>query len=98
MANGRMFRSFRVEDIKNMYHLAESQKHCNKAFIESFAKQNGMESNPIRQWGHYPSKHKHESSSIYSIDSLASPYYYDGALICRLLGVSDSARFSVGSL
>lgn len=29
------------------------------------------------------------------MDSLASPYCYVGAMICRLFGASDSARFSI---
>ncbi len=32
---------------------------------------------------------------MYFIDSLASPYCYAGAMICRLFGVSYSARFSI---
>ena len=32
---------------------------------------------------------------MYSVHSLASPYCYVGAMICRLFGVSESARFSI---
>jgi len=78
-----------------MYHFLDPQKHYNKAFLEAFAKENDVQSNPIRQWRHFPSKHKHASFGMYSIDSLASPFRYDGAMICRLFGVSDSARFSI---
>lgn len=94
-ADGRMFETFRVEDIKEMYHLLNPQKHYNKAFLEAFTKENDIESDPIRQWRHFPNKHKHESSGMYSIDSLASPYCYVGAMICRLFGVSDSTRFTI---
>ena len=90
-----MFGSFRVEDIKKMYHLVEPQKHYSKAFVEAFSKVNDMESDTIRQCRHYPNKHKHESLGMYSFDSLASPYYYVGAVICRLFRVSDFTRFSI---
>lgn len=32
---------------------------------------------------------------MYSVDFLASPYYYAGAMICSLFGVSNSIRFSI---
>ena len=71
------------------------QKHYNKAFLEAFTKENNVESDPIKQWRHFPNKHKHESLGMYSVDSLVSPYCYAGAMICRLFGVFDSDRFSV---
>lgn len=92
---GRMFGTFKVEDIKKMYQLLDPQKHYNKAFLEAFTKENDVESDPIKQWRHFPNKHKHESSGMYSVDSLASPYCYANTMICRLFGVSDSARFSI---
>ena len=58
-------------------------------------KENDIESDPIRQWRHFPSRHKHETLGMYSVDSLASPYYYVGALMCRLFGVHNSAKFSI---
>lgn len=94
-ADGRMFGLFREEDIKNMYHFAGPEKHYKKAFIKAFSKQNDVESDPIKQWRYYPKKHKHESLGIYFVDSLASPHCYVGAMICRLFGVSESARFSI---
>lgn len=63
--------------------------------MESSAKENAVKSDPIRKWRHYPNKHKHESSGMYSVDSLASPYCYAGAMICRPFGVHDLARFSI---
>lgn len=54
-----------------------------------------MESDPIKQWRHFPNKHKHESLGISSVGSLASPYCYASAMICRLFRVFDSARFSI---
>jgi len=93
--DGRMFGSFRAEDIRQMYHLTQPEKHYNKAFLEAFAKENPIESEPIRQWMHFPTKHKHESSGVYSVDSLASPYCYAGAMMCRLFGVHDYSKFSI---
>lgn len=89
-----MFGSFRAEDIKRMCHLAEPQKHYSKAFVEAFAKENDMESDPIWQLRHYPKKHNYESLGMYFVDS-ASPYCYAGDMMCRLFGVFDSARFSI---
>jgi len=90
----RMFGSFRVEDIKAMYHFLEQEKRYNKAFLE-FAKENAIELDHIRKWRNFPTKHKHESFVMYSVDSLSSPYCYVGAMMCRLFGVHDSARFSI---
>ena len=94
-ADGRMFGTFKPEDVKKMYHLSDPQKHYNKAFLEAFTKENDVEFDPIKQWRHFPNKHKHESSGMYSMDSLASPYCYVGAMICRLFGAFESARFSI---
>ena len=40
-ATGTIFRCFRAEDIKAMYHLPDPQKVYNKAFIEYFAAEIG---------------------------------------------------------
>lgn len=66
-----------------------------KEFLEAFTKGNAIESYPIRQWKHFLTKHKHESSGINSIDSLAFPCCYAGAMMCRLFGVHDFAKFSI---
>ncbi len=58
IAYGRMFETFKVEDIKKMYHFPYPQKHYKKTFLEAFAKENDVESNSIRQWRHFPNKHK----------------------------------------
>lgn len=78
-----------------MYQFPNPQKHYNKEFLEAFTKENDIESDTIRQWRHFPNKHKHESFGMYSVDSLASPYYYTGAMLCKLFGVFDSARFTI---
>ena len=78
---GKTFGSFRAEDIRKMYHLPQPEKHYNKAFLEAFAKDNAIKSDPIRQWRHFPTKHKHETLGMYSINSLASPYCYAGAMM-----------------
>jgi len=61
---GRMFGSFKPEDLKKMYHLPEPQKYYNKSFLETFSKENQIELEPIRQCRHFPNKHKHESSGM----------------------------------
>lgn len=72
-------------------HTSDITKH----FLEAFTKENTIELDSIRQWRHFLNKHKHESSGMYIVDSLASPYYYAGAMVCRLFGVHDSAKFSI---
>lgn len=94
-ADGRMFRSFKPEEVKRIYHLLNPLQHYNKSFLEAFAKENQIESDPIKQWRHFLSKHKHESSGMYSVESLASPYCYVVAMVCRLLGSPDYAIFSI---
>ena len=78
-----------------MYHLPNPQQIYNKEFLEDFAKKNEVESDPIRDWRHFPEKHKHESSGMYSVESLASPYCYVAAMICRLFGTVNSEKFSI---
>ena len=93
--DGRMFGSFTEKYIEQMYHFPESEKGYNKALLEAFAKENTIESDPMRQWRHLSTKHKHETLGMYSVDLLASPYCYDGAMMCKLFGVHDSAKFSI---
>ena len=49
----------------------------------------------MKHWRHFPNKHKQESSGNYSFDSLASRYWYVGAMMCRLWGQHDCARFTI---
>lgn len=93
--DGRIFGSFRAEDLRQMYHLPKPEKIYNKAFLEKFANENEVESEPTRDWRQNPAKHKHESSGKYSIDSLASPYCYARIMMCRLWGLHDSANFTI---
>jgi len=93
--DGRIFGSFKAEDLRQMYHLPEPEKIYNKAFLEKFANENEVESAPIRDWRQTPAKHKHESFGKYSVDSLASPYCYAGIMMCRLWGLHDSANFTI---
>lgn len=95
MVDGRIFGSFKLEYFKQMYHLPEPEKRYNKEFLEAFSKENDSKSALIKQWRHFPKKHKHESSGKYSIDSLASPYCYARAMMCRLWGQHDSAKFTI---
>ena len=87
--DGRIFCSFMADDLRQMYHLPELEKIYNKAFLEKFASENEVDSEPIRDWRQNPAKHKHESSGKYSVDSLASPYCYAGIMMCRLWGFHD---------
>jgi len=43
-----MFGTFKLEDVKKMYHFLDPQWHYNKAFLEALAKDNDIESNPIK--------------------------------------------------
>ena len=47
-ANGRIFRSFKPEDLRQMYHLPLPEKRYNKAFLEAFSKENDLELDPIK--------------------------------------------------
>ncbi|MCY6524888.1 hypothetical protein, partial [Actinobacillus pleuropneumoniae] len=58
----RIFGSFKPEHLRQMYHLPEPEKIYNKAFVEKFAAENEVQSEPIRDWRQNPAKHKHESS------------------------------------
>ena len=78
-----------------MYHVLDPQQIYNKAFLEDFTKENEVESDPIRDWRHFPKKHKHESLGMYSVESLASPYCYVAAMMCRLFGTVNSKKISI---
>jgi len=91
----RIFGSFQSDDLRQMYHLPVPEKKYNTTFLEKFRDENESESEPIREWRQNPAKHKHESSGKYSVDSLCSPYCYDGIMMCRLWGLHDSANFTI---
>jgi len=95
MVDGRVFSSFKPKDLRKMYHLPLPKKRYNKAFLEAFSKENNSESAPINKWRHLPEKHKYESSGKYFVDSLASPYCYVGAMMSRMWGQHDSAKFTI---
>ena len=78
-----------------MYHIPDPHKVYNKDFIKEFAASNEVQSEPIREWRKSSEKHKNESSSMYSVDSLLPPYCYAEAMMCRLFGNDNSSRFSI---
>lgn len=82
--DGKIFGSFQPDDLRTIYHLPEPEKRYKKAFIGAFTKENKSESTSIKQWRHFPEKHKLESLGKYSVESLASPYRYVGAMMCRM--------------
>lgn len=88
--------SFTTEDLKKMYHIHDSQKVYNKAFLEHFASKNDVASYLIKQWISYLNKHKHEKLGMYSISSLVTPYSYIATMMCRLNdGQVNTTKFSV---
>jgi len=94
-ADRRISGSFQPESLRQMYHLPKPEKKYNKEYLEKFAKENEIESAPIRDWRQNPAKHKHESSGKYSVDSLCSPYCYARIMMCRLWGLHDSSNFTI---
>ena len=46
--DGRIFGSFKADDLRQMYHLPEPEKIYNKTFLEKFASENEIESEPIK--------------------------------------------------
>jgi len=93
--DGRIFGSFQPESLRKMYHLPKPEKKYNKEYLEEFARENEIESKPIRDWRQNPAKHKHESSGKSSVDFLCSPYCYAGIMMCRLWGLHDSSNFTI---
>ena len=79
---GRMFGSFKPEDVKRMYHLLNPQQHYNKSFLEAFAKENQIKSNPIKQWRHMSRYHDY----IMHIHRTACPQHnkYDMHIITHV--------------
>lgn len=90
-----IFGSFQPDDLRKMYHLLEPKKKYNKVLLEKFTAKNETKSAPIKKWRQNPAKQKHESSGKYSMDSLSSPYYYVGAMMCRMWGMHDSIKFTI---
>lgn len=93
--DGRVFNSFQPDDLRQMYHFPAPEKKYNKSFLEKFRNENDNETEPTRDWRQKSTKHKHELSGKYSIDSLCSPYCYAAVMMCRLWGLHDSSSFTI---
>jgi hypothetical protein len=93
--DGRIFGSFKPDDLRRMYHLPNPEQVYNRAFVEKFARENESPAEPLRDWRQNPAKHKQDMSGKYSNASLASPYCYAGIMMCRLWGFHDSANIHV---
>lgn len=91
----RIFGSFQLDDLRKMYHVPEPKMKYKKTFVEKFVEEKETESAPINQWRQNAEKHKHESLGKYSVHSLCSPYFYAGAMMCRMWGLHDYAKFTI---
>lgn len=95
MSRKMVIGSFTVEGLKITCHVLDPQKVYDKPFLEQFARENDVPSDPIKQRRLNSNKHKHEKSSMYSISSLASPYSYIATMMCRLFDYADTTKFSI---
>jgi len=87
--------SFRAEDMKKMYHIPDPQDIYDKTYMASFAKKNQNPLKLIQGWRVLDKKIKFDKSGMYSIASLAKPYNYASAMLCRLYGLPNNSKFSL---
>lgn len=87
--------SFRVEDLKKMYHIPDPHDIYDKKFVANFAKKNTYPFMLIQGWRVLDNKFKYEKSGMYSIASLASPYNYVVAMLCRFYLLPNNTKFSI---
>ena len=81
--------SFKPEDIRRVYHLPQPHKVYDKEFLEKFSAKNEEPSEVIKQWNSNPSKHKMDSTDMYTVAILATSYLYISIIPCTLFGYAD---------
>jgi len=87
--------SFRVEDMKKMYHIPDPQDIHDKTYMAGLTKNNPDPFKLIQGWIVLDNKLKFEKSGMYAIDSLANPYNYAADMLCRLYGFPNNYKFSI---
>jgi len=87
--------SFKLKDIRRMYHLTEPHMVYDKAFVEKFSAENEEPFEVIKQWMSNPSTHKMDRTDMYLVSSIATPYLYISTMLCRLFGYENTTKFSV---
>ena len=97
-AKNEILGSFRAEDLKAMYKLPDQQDIYDNRFVEKFAKNNEDPFKTIQGWRKLDNKFKHEKSGMYPIASLANPYNFSAATLCRFYGLPDNTKFSINWL
>lgn len=87
--------SFRVEDLKQMYHLPNPQDIYERSFLAKFAKQNEEPFKMIKGWRDIENKLKYDKMGMYPIASLANPHNYATSMLCILYGFPNNAKLSI---
>ena len=77
-----------------MYHLPEPQASNNKQFVEKFAKENEDFAECTKTCLAKEEPLKKDKNGMYATGSLASPYCFAVAMLCRLFGKPDINKFS----
>ena len=86
---------FREEDLKKMYHIPDPQDIYDSTFVANFTKKNLDPFKLSQGWRVLDNKFKYNKSSMYAIASLANPYNYAVAMLCRLYGLPNKTNFLI---
>lgn len=87
--------SFKAEDLKKMYHIPDPRDIYENSYLANFAKKNKEPFKIIQGWRVLENKFKFDKTGMYPIASLANPYNYATAMLCRLYGLPNNAKFSI---
>ena len=84
--------SFKVENLRKMYHLPPPQKRYHTKFVQKFMQENLNLADLIREWRKEPKKHKREDRGMYSLPSIVGPFSHIAAMLCRLYGYPNMQK------
>ena len=88
--------SFRAEDLKKMYHILDPQDIYDMTYVANFVKKNPDPFKLIQGWIVLEDNFKFDKLGMYAIPSLANPYSYAIAMLCKLYGFPNNSKFSIG--
>lgn len=90
-----LMESFKVEDLKQMYHLHDPQDIYDKSYMAKFAKQNEEPFKMIYGWRVLENEFKYDKMGMYPVASLVNPHNYASSMLCRLYGLLNNTKFSI---
>lgn len=87
--------SFKVEDLKEMYHIPNPQDIYDSSYLTNFTNKNEEPFKMNQGWKVLENKFKFDKMGMYHVASLANPYNYASAMLCKLYGLPNNDKFSI---